>query len=65
MESDCEICPNGYEYRFNPTEALWFDHLSEAEASGCSMAMIRSSEDQAAAVKAMEPYIGWMYKAEE
>jgi len=65
MKSDCEVCPNGYEYRFNPTEMRQSQHSTQAEREGCTMAVIRSSEDQAAAVEAMEPYIGWKYQSRD
>jgi len=62
-ESDCVVCPNGYEYRFNPIEYDWSTHRTNAEYVGSTLATIQSSEEQTTALRAMEPYNGQKYQS--
>lgn len=67
VAQDCFLaCPAGVpEYRFNPTATSWEAHRVLAKQMGCELASISSEAEQAAAVKAMEPYIGYPYHAQD
>jgi hypothetical protein len=61
LESNCNACPYGVEYRFSVLEASFEEHESRAKTEGCFLASIKSPEEQAAALKAMQPFIGYPY----
>jgi hypothetical protein len=64
-DGGCEACPYGVEYRFSTMETSWEAHMALAMLKGCHLASIKSKEEQAAAVLAMEPFIGFPYQATE
>ena len=66
VAQDCfSGCLSGIpEYRFNPTATSWEAHRVLAKQLGCELASISSEAEQAAAVKAMEPYVGYPYHAQ-
>lgn len=61
-KEECDLCPNGFEYRFITEEATWYEHLEKARSQDCDLASIRSEEEQDAVERVMEPYIGFMYQ---
>lgn len=64
----CSTCPGTNavaEYRFNPTAASWETHRLLAHQDGCELASIANIVEQAAALAAMRPYIGYPYHATE
>ncbi len=61
LASNCNACPYGVEYRFSVLEASFEEHEARAKTDGCFLASIKSPEEQAAALKAMQPFIGYPY----
>lgn len=61
----CSSCEYGDPvYRFSPFEGKWEYHNALAKTFGCELASISSADEQAAAVKALEPYINFPYSTQ-
>ena len=62
-DNTCAACKPGYvpKFRFETTQGVWEYHVALAKLQGCELASILSAEEQAAAVEALRPYIGYFY----
>ena len=65
-DNTCGACKPGYvpKFRFEPRQELWEYHAALARLQGCELASILSAEEQAAALEALRPYLGFSYSPE-